>query len=66
MDKKKSIASSGCGVANLSMSINVLTKKNVTPETLFKGGYKNKIYQGDVFSIDDLTSFGKTHGQLDR
>ena len=48
------------------MSINVLIKKNVTPETLFKGGYKNKIYWGDVFSIDDLTSFGKTHGQLDR
>ena len=64
MEKKKSIASSGYGVANLSMSINVLTKKNVTPETLFKGGYKNKIYQGDVFSIDDLTSFGKIHGVM--
>ena len=46
------------------MSINVLTKKNVTPETLFKGGYKNKIYWGDVFSIDDLTSFGKAHGVM--
>ena len=43
-EEKKSIASSRCGVANLSMSINVLIKKNVTPETLFKGGYKNKIY----------------------
>jgi hypothetical protein len=60
--ENKSVASSGCGVASLSMAINVITKKNVTPETLFKEGYKNKMYWGDGFSHSALTSLGKTHG----
>ena len=60
--EKKSVASSGCGVASLSMAINVITKKKVTPETLFKEGYKNNMYHGDGFSHSSLTSLGKTHG----
>ena len=60
--EKKSVASSGCGVASLSMAINVLTKKNVTPETLFKEGYKNGMYHGDGFSHGAITSLGKKHG----
>ena len=60
--EKKSVASSGCGVASLSMAIYVTTKKTVTPETLFKEGYKNNMYHGDGFSHSSLTSLGKTHG----
>ena len=60
--EKKSVASSGCGVASLSMAIYVTTKKTVTPETLFKEGYKNNMYHGDGFSHGSLTSLGKTHG----
>ena len=60
--EKKSVASSGCGVASLSMAINVLTKKSVTPETLFREGYQNGMYYGDGFSHGSLTSLGKKHG----
>ena len=60
--ENKSVATSGCGVASLSMAIYVITKRNVTPETLFKEGYKNKMYWGDGFSHSSLTSLGKTHG----
>jgi len=60
--EKKSVASSGCGVASLAMAVNVLTKKSVTPETLFKEGYNKGMYHGDGFSHGSLTSLGKTHG----
>jgi hypothetical protein len=60
--EKKSVASSGCGVASLSMAITVLTKKKVSPETLFKEGYKNKMYNGNGFSHAAITFIGRKHG----
>jgi hypothetical protein len=60
--KSKSVSSSGCGVASLSMAIFVTTKKSVTPETLFREGYKNGMYNGNGFSHGSLTSLGKSHG----
>ena len=60
--ERKSVASSGCGVASLSMAINVITKNNVTPETLFREGYKSNLYHGDGFSHASLTFLGRKHG----
>ena len=60
--QKKSVASSGCAVASLSMAISALTKKKVTPETLFREGYKRNMYHGDGFSHSSITSLGKSHG----
>ena len=60
--ERKSVASSGCGMASLSMAINVLTKKNVTPETLFKEGYQQGMYWGDGFSHSLISVLGKSHG----
>jgi len=58
----KSVASSGCGVASLSMAIRVLTNNNVTPETLFREGYNSGNYWGDGFSHEGLSYLGKKHG----
>ena len=60
--EKKSVASSGCGMASLSMAIKVLTKKNVTPETLFKEGYQKGMYWGEGFSHSAISNLGKNHG----
>ena len=44
------------------MSLIVIAKKKVTPETLFKEGYNKGMYYGQGFSHSSLTSLGKTHG----
>ena len=60
--KKKSVASSGCGVASLSMAISALKKTPVTPETLFKEGYQKGYYNGNGFSHGAISYLGKKHG----
>ena len=60
--ERKSVASSGCGVASLAMAIGALNKNKVTPETLFREGYKSNLYHGDAFSHASLTFLGKKHG----
>jgi len=60
--ERKSVASSGCGVASLAMAIGALNKNKVTPETLFREGYKSNLYHGDGFSHASLTFLGKKHG----
>ena len=60
--EQKSVATSGCGVSCLSMAIIVLTKKNVSPETLFREGNNNGMYWGDGFSHYALTYLGNKHG----
>ena len=60
--ERKSVASSGCGVASLAMAIGALNKNKVTPETLFREGYKSNLYHGEGFSHGDLTFLGKKHG----
>ena len=58
----KSVATSGCGVASLSMAISALKKTPVTPETLFKEGYQKGYYKGNGFSHDAISYLGKQHG----
>ena len=60
--ENKSVASSGCGMASLSMGISVTTKVSVNPETLFQEGYDRKMYWGDGFSHDAITKIGASHG----
>ena len=58
----KSVATSGCGVASLSMAISALKKTAVSPDTLFKEGYQKGYYKGDGFSHDAISYLGKQHG----
>ena len=60
--ERKSVATSGCGVASLAMAISALNKNKVTPETLFREGYKSNLYHGEGFSHAALTFLGKKHG----
>ena len=60
--EKKSVASSGCGVASLSMGISVIKKNNVSPETLFREGYNAGMYTGDGFSHKAISFLGVKHG----
>ena len=58
----KSVATSGCGVASLSMAISAAKKTAVSPETLFKEGYQNGHYNGNGFSHEGISFLGKKHG----
>ena len=60
--ENKSVATSGCGVASLSMAISVLTNKKVTPETLFREAYQKNMYNGNGFSHAALTFLARKHG----
>ena len=60
--EKKSVSSSGCGIACLSMAIGALTSINISPETLFREGYNNGMYWGDGFSHKALIFIGNKHG----
>ena len=59
---EKSVASSGCGIASLTMAISVLTKKNLAPEDLFLEAFKNGYYDGNGFSHEAINFVGKRHG----
>ena len=59
---QKSVACCGCGVASLSMGINIATNKYVNPEDLFVEGYKNNQYFGDGYSHSAITFLGNRHG----
>ena len=58
----KSVSSSGCGMASLSMAISVATKNTISPETLFREGNDAGKYWGDGFSHEGITFVGKKHG----
>ena len=60
--EQKTVASSGCGVASLSMGISVTTNTYVSPDDLFTEGYKNNQYFGDGFGHSAISFLGKRHG----
>ncbi len=60
--KAKSLASSGCGIASLTMGISVLTGKNLDPTSLFREAYKNGYYTGDGISHAAINFVGGRHG----
>ena len=57
-----SVANAGCGIASLAMGIYAVTKKTLTPESLFREGYNNGYYQGGGFAHYQLDWVGKRHG----
>lgn len=59
----KSVATSGCGAACLSMAIRYLTGDEVqTPETLFRAAYDRGDYFGDGLSHAALDRLGEDYG----
>ena len=60
--ENKSVATSGCGIASLTMGIAVTTGNKLSPENLFKEGYDSGYYHGDGFSHDAISKLGKKHG----
>ena len=58
----KSVASSGCGIASLTMGISVTLGRNLAPEDLFKEGYDNGYYNGNGFSHEAISFLGRRHG----
>ena len=63
IDKKgRSVANAGCGVASLTMAIEIATGKKLAPEDLFKEGFDNGHYRGEGFSHSAISFLGKRHG----
>ena len=60
--KKKSVATSGCGMASLTMGIGSVLGDKLNPTDLFREAYKQGYYHGDGFSHDAIKSIGKQHG----
>ena len=60
--KAKSLASSGCGIASLTMGIAVVTGNKLSPVSLFKEAYNHGYYHGDGISHEAINFVGKRHG----
>ncbi len=61
--QKKSVASSGCGAACLSMVITYLTdNESQTPHTLFADAYANGDYTGYGLSHEAIDRLASAHG----
>ena len=58
----KSLATSGCGMASLTMGISVTTGVNLDPTELFREAYNNGLYYGNGFSHEAISYMGKKHG----
>ena len=60
--KAKSVATSGCGIASLTMGISVMTGNRLNPTDLFREAYKNGYYSGDGMGHDGISFVGRKHG----
>ena len=58
----KSVASSGCGMASLSMGIGSVAGTKISPVTLFKEANNKGYYNGNGFSHGAISDIGKNHG----
>ncbi len=58
----KSLATSGCGIASLTMGISVVTGNNLNPTQLFREAYQAGYYTGDGMSHDGISFVGRKHG----
>ena len=54
----KSVATSGCGIASLTMGISVVTGNNLNPTQLFKEAYQSGYYSGEL-QFSDLFGYGE-------
>jgi len=60
--KPKSVASSGCGIASLTMAIGSMLGDRLNPTDLFREAYKSGHYSGDGMTHEGITFVGKKHG----
>ena len=60
--EKKSLKTSGCGIASLTMGIEVVTGNKLSPDNLFKEAYDNGRYNGNGVSHEAIKFIGKRHG----
>ena len=60
--KNKSVWTSGCGIASLTMGIAVTTGARLNPTDLFREAYKKGYYTGDGLGHDAISWVGKQHG----
>ena len=60
--KPKSVATSGCGIASITMAIEILTGKKLNPTDLFKEAYDKGLYTGNGMSHAAINYVGKNHG----
>ena len=58
----KSVASSGCGIASLTMAIHSMLGNKLNPTDLFREAYKNGYYDGNGMSHAGINFVGKRHG----
>ena len=58
----KSVASSGCGIASLTMAIHSMLGNKLNPTDLFREAYKNGYYSGNGMSHDGISFVGRRHG----
>ena len=55
--EEKSVATSGCGAACVSMAAEYLTGKSIDPESLFARSVKDKRYIGTGWSVDSIRHY---------
>jgi hypothetical protein len=60
--KAKSVKTSGCGIASITMAIEILTGKKLNPTDLFKEAYDKGLYSGSGMSHEAINYVGKNHG----
>ena len=58
----KSVATSGCGIASLTMAIGSMLGNRLNPTDLFREAYKNGYYSGNGMSHGGISFVGKRHG----
>jgi len=58
----KSVATSGCGIASLTMGISVVTGNNLNPTQLFREAYQHGHYYGEGMSHEGISYIGRLHG----
>ena len=56
------MATSGCGIASITMAIEILTGKKLNPTDLFKEAYDKGLYTGNGMSHAAINYVGKNHG----
>ena len=60
--EKKSVATSGCGVASLTMAIGSILGNKLNPSDLFREAYDHGYYNGNGISHSAINFLGKNHG----
>lgn len=58
----KSVKTSGCGAVSLSMAIEYLTGRAVSPQVLFEWAVEHEYYFGDGLSHEALTDMARLNG----